>query len=85
MSTPTSERPDCTSPRRLLAASPIASVEACRCGVIHLHLGAMSLRFTRESLDVLHGTLARAACSLELDAQQRAFGLALVPAHEGMS
>jgi len=69
----------------LLAASPIASVEACTCGVIHLNLGAMSLRFTREALEILHRTLAQATCSLELDAERRAYGLSLVAAPERLS
>lgn len=36
--------------RRRLAASPVVSIDACSCGAIQVHLGALTLRFTPEGL-----------------------------------
>ncbi|MEM6995379.1 MAG: hypothetical protein AAF721_33025 [Myxococcota bacterium] len=52
--------------KRLLAASQIATVEGCDCGVVHLHLGALTLRLTESSLNALQQTLAEACCELAL-------------------
>ena len=37
------------------------SVERCSCGTIHLHIGALTLRIERRSLDQLALTLGEAA------------------------
>ncbi len=55
-----------TAGKRVIASSPILTVEACACGVVHLHFGPMSLRFTACSLDVLTRTLHEARERLEL-------------------
>ena len=57
---------DCapTDTRRLLASSNVATVEACSCGVVHVHLGPMTLRFTEASLHRLQSTLAQACAGL---------------------
>lgn len=58
---------DCVSPRRVLSSSPIAQVEGCPCGVIHVNLGPFSFRVTEEALEVLSETLVRACESLALE------------------
>lgn len=39
-----------TCQRRRLAATPVVSIDACSCGTIQVHLGALTLRFTPEGL-----------------------------------
>lgn len=39
--------------RRLLATDNFISVEQCRCGMLHLTLGALSLKISPEALDTL--------------------------------
>jgi len=47
--------------RRLrLAQGSVAHVEECSCGVLQLHLGAVTLRFTPQAFDDLAGTVASA-------------------------
>lgn len=50
--------------KRVLASSPIATAEACSCGVVHLHMGAISLRFTESSLHMLQRVITDACCEL---------------------
>ena len=50
--------------RRVVARSSVVTVEACSCGVVHLHFGPLSLRFTRTSLDALQRSLAQACEAL---------------------
>ncbi|MEZ4384490.1 MAG: hypothetical protein R3A79_24390 [Nannocystaceae bacterium] len=44
-----------TSPctRTRLAAAKIGNVDACSCGMIHLNLGATTLRFTPAAFEIL--------------------------------
>jgi len=67
------DSPDCTPKRRLLAAGPIASVEACDCGVVHVNLGAISFRFTHDGLDAFQRTLAQASCALTMQQHEESF------------
>jgi hypothetical protein len=46
--------------RTRLAESDVAAVDACDCGLIHLHMGPFSLRLTPRSLRGLLSTLAEA-------------------------
>ena len=43
-----------------LAKSSVGSVAVCECGMIHLHMGALTLRFTATAFAELRGTLDRA-------------------------
>jgi hypothetical protein len=46
--------------RTRVAHSDVATVEWCPCGVVHLHLGAITARFTRHAFETLHATLTSA-------------------------
>jgi len=46
--------------RTRLAESSVATVDVCDCGVMHLHLGAVSLRIAPCALDELLSTLEQA-------------------------
>lgn len=47
-----------THSRHVLAASEVCAVERCEdCGVVHVHFGAVSIRFTPEAYAVLCETL----------------------------
>lgn len=50
-------------PRALLARGPLASVDVCRCGMLHLHLGALTIRLTPEALAELVTTLTTAVAA----------------------
>ncbi|HVG57488.1 MAG TPA: hypothetical protein VNA24_02980 [Hyalangium sp.] len=50
--------------RKLLAATPICTVEECECGTVHLSVGALTLRLEREALRDLQGALASALANL---------------------
>lgn len=65
--------PNCTeqSERRVVAASAVVTVEACDCGVVHLHFGPLSMRFTSASIDQLYRTLGRARTQLSTDQDPR--------------
>ncbi len=56
--------PGPASHKRVVAESCIVTVEACDCGVVHLHFGPMSIRVTRSGLETLQETLGRAVASL---------------------
>lgn len=47
-------------PRRRLAESPFAAVDVCGCGMMLLHVGAVTIRFTPRALSELLSTLGRA-------------------------
>lgn len=49
-----------TDTRTVVAQSPLLTVEACGCGVMHLHFGALSLRLTGEALESVQRTIAEA-------------------------
>lgn len=42
----------------VVAESPILTVESCACGVLHLHFGPVSMRFTEAGLHDVHRTIA---------------------------
>lgn len=44
----------------VVAQSPILTVEACACGVMHLHFGPVSMRFTAEGLESVRRTISEA-------------------------
>lgn len=50
--------------KTLLAQSSVVSVEACACGVLHLHFGPVSLRFTEDALEELQRTIAEAVVQM---------------------
>jgi hypothetical protein len=50
--------------RTRLAANSIATVEACSCSMIHLNLGATTVRFTREAFEGLADVVLAAAAEL---------------------
>ena len=52
------ERTDCT--RRRLAEGGIASVDACSCGTLQIHIGALSIRMDEGALSELVATLGQA-------------------------
>ena len=57
----TPPRPNATAcTRTRLAETDVAAVDACDCGLLHLHLGPFSLRLTPTSLQTLLATLAQA-------------------------
>lgn len=57
------ESPVCV--RELLAEGCIARVERCRCGSLHLTLGALTLRFHEPALRSLANTLLDSIAALE--------------------
>ena len=50
--------------RKLLAASPICTVEECDCGTVHLSVGALTLRLEPDALRELQGVLATAQANM---------------------
>ena len=62
--------------RRVVAHSAVATVESCSCGVVHLHLGPVSLRFTHSSLQMLQRTLSEACEALVPEAPEPALNWA---------
>jgi hypothetical protein len=46
--------------KTILAQGSIATVEACDCGVVHVHVGAVSLRLTRTAFESLTAALVEA-------------------------
>lgn len=50
--------------RTRLAAGPIATIEACSCSMIHLTLGATTVRFTREAFEGLADVVLAATAEL---------------------
>jgi hypothetical protein len=50
--------------RTRLATNSIATVEACSCSMIHLNLGATTVRFTREAFEGLTDVVLAAAAEL---------------------
>lgn len=50
--------------RTRLAAGPVATIEACSCSMIHLNLGATTVRFTREAFEGLVDVVLAAAAEL---------------------
>lgn len=52
------ESTDC--PRTRLAQGDFAAVDACRCGTVQVHLGALTLRLAPCALAELAGTLNQA-------------------------
>ncbi len=59
------EPSDCT--RRRLAEGGIASVDACSCGMLQIHLGALSVRMDEGAMFELVATLRRALWEYALD------------------
>lgn len=55
------EQADC--PRTRLAEGSLVAVDACQCGMLQLHLGAMTLRMAPCALAELADTLNRAVAA----------------------
>lgn len=68
---------ECT--RRRLAENDIATVDACDCGAIHLHLGALSLRFTATAFDALAQVLETARNRRQAPSREASVGWASHP------
>lgn len=47
-------------PKKRLAESEVAAVDLCQCGMFQLHLGAVTVRFTRQAFHELQQTLMQA-------------------------
>ncbi|HEY3500913.1 MAG TPA: hypothetical protein VGK73_39745 [Polyangiaceae bacterium] len=50
--------PDCTRTRLIEGA--LAVVDTCACGMFHVHIGALTLRFTKEAVAEIAVTLEHA-------------------------
>lgn len=46
--------------KTVVAESDILTIEACGCGVMHLHFGPVSMRFTEEGLEDVQRTVTEA-------------------------
>jgi len=46
--------------RTTLAEGPVATVEQCQCGRLHIHIGPFSMRFDARAVASIHATLGRA-------------------------
>ena len=80
------ENPVDHPPRRALARSSVASVEVCDdCGVVHLHVGAVTLRLTRASIQDLQRVVTEACCELLRADEQPALALAMRRAAPGVA
>lgn len=50
----------CVVSRRLIAQGPVCTVEECSCGVLHVTLGALTIRLQREAVGSIFETLGEA-------------------------
>jgi hypothetical protein len=55
------ESTDC--PRTRLAEGALAAVDSCRCGMLQVHIGALTLRMAPSALSDLADTLNQAAAA----------------------
>ncbi len=46
--------------KAVVSQSPLLTIEACACGVMHLHFGPLSMRFTQGGLEDIHRSIAEA-------------------------
>lgn len=51
---------ECLHVRRVVASGPFCSVEECGCGVLHLSLGALTIRLQTEVVASVYQTLGEA-------------------------
>ena len=56
---------DCLSKRTLVAGGPISQADACTCGILHVTIGALTLRLAAEAVVSLAETLGEAARHIE--------------------
>jgi len=49
-----------TDAKTVVAQTSILTVEACACGVFHLHFGPVSMRFTEQGLENVSRTISEA-------------------------
>lgn len=49
-----------TDEKAVVSESPILTIEACACGVMHLHFGPVSMRFTQAGLEDIHRSITEA-------------------------
>lgn len=69
-----------------LAESPVAVVDVCECGVMHLQLGPFSLRIAADALVALYDTLGDAIAANEArerDVPGARHGFSRTPARRG--
>lgn len=74
----------CHDRRLRIAETEIAAIDACPCGVLQLHLGTFSIRFTVDGLTKVHQTLTQAlerlgAAPPNLDAPHEDHAMMLAP------
>lgn len=50
----------------VVSESPILTIEACACGVMHLHFGAVSMRFTEGGLEDIHRSITEALLRVQV-------------------
>ncbi len=56
----TSMEENCPKTRRVIAQGPVCTVEQCTCGVLHVTLGALTIRLQMEVVASIHETLGEA-------------------------
>ena len=61
----------------VVSDSPILTIEACACGVMHLHFGPVSMRFTEQGLEDIHRSITEAL--LQVQAPSLAVSEPIVP------
>ncbi|MGH1340403.1 MAG: hypothetical protein ACRBN8_02540 [Nannocystales bacterium] len=63
-----SQAPHRASDKTVVAESPILTIEACGCGVMHLHFGPVSMRFTQGGLEDIHRSITEALIRVQAPA-----------------
>jgi hypothetical protein len=64
--------------KTVVAESDLVTIEACGCGVMHLHFGPLSMRFTEEGLEDVQRTITEALLRVqERVPESRGFGASL--------
>lgn len=49
-----------TDAKAVVSQGPLLTIEACACGVMHLHFGPVSMRFTEDGLEEIHRSITEA-------------------------
>lgn len=68
----TAARPHATCLRTRLAETPVAAIDYCQCGHMHLHLGPFSMRLTPEALGGLMEAIGQALATQTASARELA-------------
>jgi hypothetical protein len=70
---------DCRPGRRLVAQGSFCTVEECACGVLHVSLGVLTIRFQAEVVASVWETLGEALSSLAVARPSAGFRPARAP------